>query len=384
MVSTSNNNKFYEMVYDGKSSTFQATYGRIEKTSKTISKPYHDWDSVYDEKINKGYTDVTKHTSTTISDVVDPIIEDITDKKVNDFITLMKRYTDKLVSTTYSVKSTSVTQSQLDEAQKIINELTKLDKSKDENKINQLLVSLYVIIPRQMSKVQNFILPVLDFDKAMIQEQDNLDAMASQVNMNVVKDFNIGKTDKKQSILTQLGIDMKSCTPPKEMDYLIKQLTSNKVRDIFEVKKSHEDKVFEKWLETQDNKSTRTLIHGTRCTSVIPILEQGLKIRPVGNFQYSGKAYGDGNYFSEVVQKSLGYTGYDNDRILLVYEVHTGNPFIYEGWYRGNSFSLTYSELNKRGYHSTHVKAGNGLLNSEIIVYREEQCRIKNIIWLEK
>jgi len=54
MVSTSNNNKFYEMVYDGKSSTFQATYGRIEKTSKTISKPYHDWDSVYDEKINKG------------------------------------------------------------------------------------------------------------------------------------------------------------------------------------------------------------------------------------------------------------------------------------------------------------------------------------------
>ena len=136
-------------------------------------------------------------------------------------------------------------------------------------------------------------------------------------------------------------------------------------------------------MKKQKNKETRYLIHGTRCTSVIPIIEQGLKIRPSGNFQFSGKAYGNGNYFSEVVDKSLGYTGYDNDKVLLVYEVHTGNPFVYQGWYRGNSFTLSYPELSKRGYDSTHVNAGNGLLNSEIIAYKEEQCRLKHIIWLQ-
>jgi poly [ADP-ribose] polymerase len=155
------------------------------------------------------------------------------------------------------------------------------------------------------------------------------------------------------------------------------------VEAIFELSKPEENQIFDGWVNKQSNKQTRTLIHGTRCSSVLSILKQGLKIRPSGNFQFSGKVYGNGNYFSEVVQKSLGYTGYDNDKILLVYEVHTGNPFVYDGWYRGNSFDLNYKELQKRGFDSTYVKAGNGLLNSEIIAYNEEQCRVKYIIWLK-
>ena len=142
-------------------------------------------------------------------------------------------------------------------------------------------------------------------------------------------------------------------------------------------------KTFEDWMKDQKDKKTRILIHGTRCSSVIPILDIGLKIRPKGNFQFSGKAYGDGNYFSETVDKSLGYTGWEKDKILLVYEVHTGNPYEYDGWYRGNPFTLSYSELKKRGYDSTFVKAGNGLLNSEIIAYKEQQNRIKYILWLQ-
>ena len=59
-------------------------------------------------------------------------------------------------------------------------------------------------------------------------------------------------------------------------------------------------------------------------------------------------------------------------------------PFIYDGWYKGNSFTLCYGELQKRGFDSTYVKAGNGLLNSEIIAYNEEQYRIKYIIWLKQ
>ena len=83
------------------------------------------------------------------------------------------------------------------------------------------------------------------------------------------------------------------------------------------------------------------------------------------------------------MQKSLNYTGGDSDKVILVYEVHTGNPFTYDGWFRGNSFNLNYKELSSRGYDSTYVKAGHGLMNSEIIAYKEEQCRIKYIIWLK-
>lgn len=184
--------------------------------------------------------------------------------------------------------------------------------------------------------------------------------------------------------MDKLGITMKECSINKDIKYLTDQVSPSKILGIYEVNKKEEDKVFEEWMSKQKNKTTRILIHGTRCTSVIPILEIGLKIRPVGNFQFSGKVYGNGNYYSETVSKSLNYTGYDNDQVLLVYEVHVGNPFVYDGWYKGNSFSLDYKNLSERGFDSTFVKAGGGLLNTEIIAYKEEQCRIKYIIHLKR
>lgn len=241
-----------------------------------------------------------------------------------------------------------------------------------------------------MEKVQNYLLPVLDLDKALEKEQDNIDAMSAKVQMYEQEKAN-SKDNKdrpvkvRQTVLDVLGLkSMTEIKSNKELDYLITQIGGRtRVEGIFELEKPVENKTFDTWMEKQSNKQTRILIHGTRCSSVLSILKQGLKIRPSGNFQFSGKVYGNGNYFSEVVQKSLGYTGYDNDKILLVYEVHTGNPFVYDGWYRGNSFTLDYKNLQQRGFDSTYVKAGNGLLNSEIIAYKEEQCRIKYIIWLK-
>jgi poly [ADP-ribose] polymerase len=236
-----------------------------------------------------------------------------------------------------------------------------------------------------MGNVKDHLLPAIKLEDVLEDEQDNLDAMAAQVSMLKPVDKKKAKADKKttQTLLDKLGLTMSEFKgTPKEVEYLTKQAHGRKVKAIFEVNKPTEDKVFDGWLEKQKDKSTSILIHGTRCSSVIPILEIGLKIRPTGSFQFSGKAYGDGNYFSEHMQKSLGYTGYDSDKVILVYEVHTGNPFVYDGWYRGNSFDLNYKELSKRGYDSTYVKPGHGLQNSEIIAYNEEQNRIKYIIWL--
>lgn len=391
MVTADNNNKYYEMTWDGKASTFDVKYGRIESTAVTGSYSISDWDKKYKEKVKKGYRDVT-HT----------VAEKVADKKadtsttvkvgipmVDKFLVTMKSYTDNLVSKTYSVKYTSVTQAQVDEAQGYIDELNKLAtvKKVDQKIVNAKLLELYTVIPRYMSRVPDYLLPSIPLLPTLDQEQDNLDAMASQVKM-YKKDSKKDKEDKKkaQSLLDILGVTMAEAKDTKEVDYLLKQVSKSgaKVKSVFEVSKPAEDKTFDAWMKAQTDKTTKILIHGTRCTSVIPILEIGLKIRPKGNFQFSGKVYGDGNYYSQVVSKSLNYTGYDEDIVLLVYEVHTGNPFVYNGWYKGNSFNLNYKELKSRGFDSTHVKAGNGLLNEEIIAYREEQNRIKYIIWLTR
>lgn len=375
-----NSNKYYELI--GTGTTITVNYGRVESTKVTITKPINQWDQIIKEKLKKGYKDVT-HTVSVKQDVKPTIapISNTGDNLIDQFLNKMKAYTDGLVAKTYSVKAVNVTQAQVDEAQSILDSLN--TKKLKDPEVNKKLIELYTVIPRYMSHVKNYLLPSIKLENILGQEQNNLDAMASQVAM--IKPKKKVKKDKN-TLLDILGITMKETKSNKEIDYLITQInsTSKKIKGIFEVNKSEEDKVYNEWLNKQTNKSSKILIHGTKCTSVIPILEIGLKIRPQGNFQFSGKVYGDGNYFSEVVQKSLGYTGYDQDSVLLVYEVHTGNPFVYDGWYKGNSFSLNYTELNKRGFDSTYVKAGNGLLNSEIIAYKEQQNKIKYIIWLEK
>ncbi len=381
MTSADNNNKYYVMEYDGTSSSFQVTYGRVESTATKVSYNISKWESKYKEKIKKGYKDVTllfteeKDTNSSEPEVY----ETVKDAQINRFLSLMKKYTDGLVSKTYSVKAKNVTKAQIEEAQKFLDELKKIPLTKTIE-INNKLLELYMAIPRYMSNVRDHLLPNIKLENILEKEQDNIDAIASQVKL-VVKP--VTKKKEKQTLLDVLGLTMTEIKEHENIKYLTDQLTGKyKIKSIFEVNKKEHTSIFKDWVKSQKNKKTRYLLHGTRCSSVIPILEQGLKIRPTGNYQFSGKVYGDGNYFSETCSKSLNYTGYDNDKVLLVYEVHTGNPFLYDGWFRGNSFTLSEKNLRERGFDSTFVKAGNGLLNSEIIVYNEKQCHIKYIIWL--
>lgn len=380
-----NSNKYYIM--EEKGGLIHIEYGRVESSSTKLTKPMSQWDSIYKSKTKKGYKDVTAYAAETTIVNDDPK-DDKFDKtgmmKVDEFMSLMQQYTDGLVKATYSVTAKQVTQAQVDDAQKVLTELMSM-KSSSESDINNKLVELYTIIPRRMGKVQYYLLPTIKLEDILDKEQDNLDAMASQV---AIQQTSTVKKDKvvstKQTILDNIGITMKEYKGiPPEIKYLTDQCTRNKIAAIFEVNSPVEDKIYDDWLAKQNNKTSRILIHGTRNSSVIPILKNKLQIRPSGNFTFSGAVYGSGLYFSEVVSKSLNYTGYDNDKVLIVYEVHTGKPFIYEGWYKGNSFTLNYKNLQERGFDSTHVNAGNGLLNSEIIVYTEQQNRIKYIIWLK-
>lgn len=371
LISENNNNKFYTMHHDGKSDVVNVEYGRIDVTSQKTSFHISLWESKYREKLKKGYCDVSELVSVTTTQE----LKQIGNSKVAALIELLKRYRDNLVRNTYSVKATSITPQQIQKAQEILSDIA-VSSSLSEVEVNKKLIALYTTIPRNMNKVQHHLLPSIDLNRTLQSEQDNIDAVKSSVSVNTAT--NELKTDV--TLLDVLGITVEECTDTTELDYLLKQSFGRKVEAIYCLNKASEDEKFEEWIEGKKNKDTRILIHGTRCSSVLSILQQGLKIRPSGNFHYSGSVYGSGLYFSETMVKSLGYTGHDGDKFLLVYEVHVGNPFLYHGWYKGNSFSLNYKELQSRGFDSTFVEAGNGLLNSEIITYTENQNRLKYLI----
>lgn len=375
--SAAQSNKYYEMKWDGISSTFNVDFGRVELTQQTATYPISKWSTKYNEKLRKGYKDVTE---TVAIKVVEKgkenttILAKIEDSQVEAFLTLMNKYTNGLVNQTYTVKYQNVTQFQVDEAQKIIDKLGKID-IKNVTLFNTELLNLYMIIPRKMSNVKDYLLPNIANTKNLLQqEQDNLDAMATQVKMySKKKEAPKAKEKKKteKTLLDLLGIEsMKQINGSKEIDYLTKQISGKKLQAIFEVDKSAEKDRFDNWLANQTNKTTKMIYHGTKCASVIPILQQGLKIRPTGNFKFSGKVYGNGNYFSEQFSTSLGYTdgAYRGDAVMLIYEVHIGNV--------SRSYFHDYNHCKKSGYDSFD----GGWLR---VAYAEEQAKIKYILWLK-
>lgn len=382
MTTEDNHNKYYEM--QETSECIQVKYGRVDSSCIEITKPLHQWNSLIKSKLKKGYVDVTEFVALIKDDKQQTNNIVYTQELYDIFLKKMMDYRDGLVSATYTVKATQVTRKQLEHAQLYINDLAQVGQDYDIKYVNDLLLKLYTVIPRYMRKVQDYLLPNISLNKLVEQEQDKLDALSSQVVEDTNNDIEACNDEVViNTIAKTLNLSIEVVKDyPEEIKYITKQL-GNKIKGLFKVDiPKHKDKFNHYVGVYKHDFDSRYLIHGTRCSSVIPIIEQGIKIRPSGNYHFSGKVYGDGIYFSEVTSKSLGYTGYDNDKVLLIYKVFVGNPYVYKGWYRGNSFELTYDQLKQRGYDSTFVEAGNGLLNSEIIVYREEQCYLEYIVWL--
>ena len=57
MVTTANNNKYYNLFPEG--NQFRVEYGRVDATKTTAYYPMSKWDSQIKSKLKKGYQDVT-------------------------------------------------------------------------------------------------------------------------------------------------------------------------------------------------------------------------------------------------------------------------------------------------------------------------------------
>lgn len=363
-----NSNKYYNMELVG--STIQVEYGRVNSTRTTCTYPASKWNSLLNSKLKKGYKDISF-----LKNDINIVVKESNNKDFNEFYNTFKKYTGDFVSKTYSINK--ATKSQLKEAQLILDNLSKITYIKEFNKN---LLELFKILPRKMSDVKLFLLKDLnDKNRIILREQDSIDSMESINNINVSNPFD------------NLDIEFELSNIPIEVLNLFNQ--GNQSR--FKIYKCYKiiDKTnivdFDKWLFSQNDahKNTQLLIHGTRNPNVFNILKSGLLIRPSNAATISGNAYGNEIYHSAHTSKSLNYTGYDNDKIFFIQRVNMGIPYEYSGWYRQgkdlDKSNMNYSYLKKNNYDSLYVKPGDGLLNSEYIVYNKQQTITNYILWLK-
>lgn len=284
---------------------------------------------------------------------------------------------------------------QIDEAQKIVNNLSqsfsnhygKTNWSVDL--FNAELKKLYKVIPRKMKTVvENLIdqsTPKQKIADKVQEEQSYLDAMAGQVVTNVAS----STTTAQKTLLDAMGLEM-DIADAKEFEAMKKMLDyhGHRLEGVFKVKNRKTEEAFEKNYNAvpATKKKTQLFFHGSRSQNWIFILEQGLKIRPSGAV-HTGSMFGDGVYFADDADKSLGYT--DNGRwvngkahssvYMGVYKVRVGQQKVLGGSDYGTS--NLHKTIDKNKFCSVFAQKGNqGLRKSEFIIYDHDQSTIQYLL----
>lgn len=388
MVTVENNNKFYDMkqVNDD---TFQVSYGRIGVTCTNQTYPMNKWATKYNEKIRKGYQDVTAlHTTSVCIAPAEPTYVSLSDSEIQKLLDDLQTAARKTISSNYLIESKDVTKEMVNAAQDIIN---KISHTRSISDIDSLLLSLFEVIPRRMGNVQDYLLHnMTELPKILKREQDLLDVMAGQISTVVVPN-SVGK--KECTILDAYGLKM-SPASDSDIEKIKKELGScaNMFSRAWDVKNSTTQTSFDEYMKDHPGCKKKLLWHGSRTENWWGILCSGLKIHP-SNAQINGKMFGYGIYFAPKAMKSLGYTsmtgtrwarGSDNRGFMALYEVAYGKP------YKTSLWENRYSCLDAQSFQELapdancfHAKAGNNLVNDEIIVYQESQVTIKYLVELK-
>jgi poly [ADP-ribose] polymerase len=411
---TDNSNKVYimEELSDGR---IKCDYGRVGKSLTTEYKPSSKWSSVLKQKLSKtkGYTDVTELTVTkeeipqTSASSTDDRIDAIKDSLVKVLIEQLMGYANQSIKKNYKVTQEAVSEKQVEAAQDVLNSISSLVKiGVNIKEVNDLLIKLYTVIPRKMDNVKNHLMQGIT-DKSTLEkaqrllenEQSTLDTMSGQVQLikqqreaatEALKEVETNTKKKKSvTILDQIGLTIE-VENDKDTLELIKKLlgpNANQMKKVFKVVNNKTQSKFDVHMKNVEVKKKRLYWHGSRNENWFNILQTGLLIRPSGAV-HTGSMFGDGVYFSNKAQKSIGYTslrgsywahGGDNRAYLALFDVHVGNQkHIYK--HDSSCYSLSQKVMDKEGFDSVYAHGGIDLRNDEFIIYNPIQCTISHLI----
>jgi poly [ADP-ribose] polymerase len=391
-----NNNKFYHM-FEQTDGTFKVEYGRVESTAQHTSYQMHQWDKKFNEKVKKGYKDVTEFTTVkeSVSDTGEKIDESFisNDTYVKGLISDLQRFAKATVSQNYNVSTRNVTQKMVDEAQSVVDQISiSYTKKINTTELNELLLKLFTIIPRKMAKVKDYLINDGDtketISKLIENEQSVLDTLAGQVAMEVEEPKVITETKvKTKGLLDSMGIEMSHVTDANVIAKIKKLMgdSSNLFHRAYEVKNHKADKKYNDHLSKMNVKNEELFFHGSRSENWISILQTSLLVRPT-NAVITGKMFGSGIYFSSVCRKSIGYTslsgsywvkGNNNKAYMALFKVNVGNKKIV---HKHDSSCYSFDHKTIQPFDSVYAPAGADLRNDETIVYSEEKCKIQYLI----
>lgn len=402
---TSQSNKVYimEELPDGR---IKCDYGRVGKDLVTVYKQSHEWDKVLRSKINprKGYEDVTDLIAETTSskDNTTTKTADIKDNQVKQLFDDLMAFANKSIQRNYKVTQDAVTQAQIDAAQEVLTKASGLVKiGVDIKEINDLLIKLYTIIPRKMKDVRDFLIESAndknDLNKIkdfLANEQDTLDTMAGQVKLisqqkgQVVNTSDDTKSDEI-TLLEQMGLEVYVETDPKQLELIDRLVgpTKDRLKKVYRCINKSTQAIFDKHYGKARFKDRKLFWHGSRNENWFNIVQTGLLIRPSGAV-HTGSMFGDGIYFANKAQKSLGYSsvrgsywagGSANKGFLALYDVYHGKQkkILHHD---SSCYSLSKAVMEREGYDSVFAQGGADLRNDEFIIYDAKQCTIAYLI----
>jgi poly [ADP-ribose] polymerase len=393
---TQQSNKFYNM-YEQDDGDFIAEWGRVDSTAASKTYPMLKWDAIVKKKTKKGYKEVT-HLFAEVVDNGPSKVVDIKDKSVKMLMDRLQGYANKSIQENYTVSSRAVTQAQIDDAQATLDAIVaQAGARKSVDKLNDSLLELFHIIPRRMKDVRHHLfegnkitkITLPEIQKVIGDEQDTLDVMAGQVLINDGTQIDEAE-DQHQDLLAMLGLEVVEGTQ-EDWNYVQDKMGSNasQVKAVHMIQHIATQKRFDGHTEQADDKHVRHFFHGSRNQNWLNIISTGLMIRPAGAI-HTGSMFGDGIYFADKAQKSIGYTslrgsywsgGRDNTGYLAMFAVHTGK------WkkirhHNSSCYRLSKSVLDREGYDSVFAQGGADLRNNEYIVYAGQQCTISHLIEL--
>lgn len=388
MVTDKNNNKFYDMEEIG--DTIQITYGRVGSKGVRCIQPSSKWKSIYNQKIKKGYVDQTYLYKVKDEDEEDSYIP-IENENIRNIVRRLQQYAITTIKNNFDVNIDAVTDDMVYEALNIIYSLSEYKKIED---FNRELLRLFSVIPRKMNNVKEFLSESKkDFVEIIKREEDLLDVVMGQISQNKISQNN----DKKDiTILEEMGLEFAEVSD-KEVALIKKELGSEsyKFHNAWRVKNIAQENKFDEFAKAENIEKTKLLWHGSRSENIWSILCNSLKLKP--NAIITGKMFGDGIYFAPKAKKSLGYTslagsywsnGNDNTGFMILNEVAYGTPFdVYE--YENEYGRFNYKKLKKRSekYNCMHVHGSKSthsfVINDEIIIYNESQCRPRYLVELK-
>lgn len=392
MVTTANNNKYYNLFPEG--DQFRVEYGRVDATKTTTYYPMSKWNSQIANKLKKGYQDVTDLKKDLVEEISSSNPEnpykEIENAAVRAIVEKLQSLARETIRKNYTVKASSVTQDMVDAAQKIIDTLANSCSTVEE--FNSNLLKLFTVIPRKMGNVRDYLANKQeDFAKIISKEQDLLDVMRGQIYVKQDDEPVTTAENKQHTILEELGLEMEEVTADDVA--LIKTLmneSAGKFRKAWRVKNLKTQERFDKFVQENDIKDTRLLFHGSRSENFWSIIKTGLVLRPT-NAVITGKMFGYGCYYAPKCAKSIGYTslfgsywahGGNNTAYMALFDVAYGTPYdVYN--FDSKYYNLDYNKLQqfKPGANCLHAHSDRGMLrNDEIVVYKEDQMTIKYLI----